>query len=65
MGIVSPLPLIQEKVGPIEGVVGSVEYVGPIEEFLPLICMGQLTHLGKQAVFGLGRYRIIERCSES
>ena len=25
---------------------------------MPLLCMGQLTHVGKGAVFGLGRYRI-------
>ncbi len=43
----------------LEGIVGGVEYAGPIEEFLPLLCMGQLTHLGKRAVFGLGRYRLI------
>ena len=42
----------------LEGVVGGVEYAGPVEEFLPLMCMGQITHLGKRAVFGLGRYRV-------
>lgn len=42
----------------LEGVVGSVEYAGPVEEFLPLMCMGEISHLGKRAVFGLGRYRI-------
>jgi hypothetical protein len=50
----------KKKFEPLEGVVGSVEYAGPVEEFLPLICMGQLTHLGKRAVFGLGRYRVAE-----
>ena len=44
----------------LEGVVGGVEYAGPIEEFLPLLCMGQLTHVGKRAVFGLGRYSIAD-----
>lgn len=44
----------------LEGVVGGVEYAGPIEEFLPLLSMGQLTHVGKRAVFGLGRYSIAE-----
>jgi hypothetical protein len=43
---------------PLEGVVGSAEYAGPVEEFLPLLVMGGLTHVGKRAVFGLGRYRI-------
>jgi hypothetical protein len=46
------------KTEPLEGVVGRVEYAGPVEVFLPLIVMGQLTHVGKRAVFGLGRYRM-------
>lgn len=44
----------------LEGVVGRVEYAGAVEEFLPLLAMGQLTHVGKRAVFGLGRYRLLE-----
>jgi hypothetical protein len=44
----------------LEGVVGRVEYAGPVEEFLPLLNIGQLTHAGKRAVFGLGRYRLRE-----
>ena len=44
----------------LEGVVGQVEYAGPVEEFLPLLHIGQLTHAGKRAVFGLGRYRLRE-----
>jgi hypothetical protein len=42
----------------LEGVVGRVEYAGPVEEFLPLLHIGQLTHAGKRAVFGLGRYKL-------
>lgn len=48
----------KKKSEPLEGIVGCAEYAGPVEEFLPLITMGQLTHVGKRAVFGLGRYRI-------
>ncbi len=48
----------RKKAEPLEGVVGEAEYAGPIGEFLPLLAMGQLTHLGKRAVFGLGRYRL-------
>jgi hypothetical protein len=44
---------------PLEGVVGEAEYAGPLEEFLPLLCMGQLTHAGRHAVFGLGRYKML------
>jgi hypothetical protein len=50
----------RKKSEALEGVVGGVEYAGPIEEFLPLLYMGQLTHVGKRAVFGLGRYGIVE-----
>ncbi len=50
----------RKKSEALEGIAGGVEYAGPIEEFLPLLCMGQLTHLGKRAVFGLGRYRMVE-----
>ena len=39
---------------------GSAEYAGPVEEFLPLLVMGQLIHAGKRAVFSLGRYRLVE-----
>jgi len=46
------------KVASLEGVAGHVEYAGPVEEFLPLLCIGQLTHVGKGSVFGLGRYRL-------
>ena len=48
----------RNKSEPLEGLIGQAEYVGHIEEFLPLLEMGQLTHLGKRAVFGLGRYRL-------
>jgi hypothetical protein len=50
----------RKKSEPLEGVVGRAEYAGPVEEFLPLLGMGQLTHVGKRAVFGLGRYRLLE-----
>jgi CRISPR-associated endoribonuclease Cas6 len=36
----------KKKSDPLEGIVGHVEYAGPIEEFLPLLEMGQLTHVG-------------------
>jgi len=50
----------KKKVEPLEGVVGGAEYVGPVEEFLPMLSMGQLTHVGKRVVFGLGRYSIVD-----
>ena len=48
----------KKKSESLDGVVGRAEYAGPLEEFLPLLEMGQLTHVGKRAVFGLGRYRM-------
>jgi hypothetical protein len=48
----------KKKSESLEGVVGHAEYAGPVEEFLPLLEMGRLTHVGKRAVFGLGRYRM-------
>lgn len=49
----------KNKTEPLEGIVGEAEYAGPLREVLPLLIMGELTHLGKRAVFGLGRYRIL------
>jgi hypothetical protein len=48
----------KDRVETLEGVVGRAEYAGPLQEFLPLLCMGQIVHVGKRAVFGLGRYRL-------
>ena len=42
----------------LEGVMGEAVYTGSFEQFLPFLCIGQLTHIGKRAVFGLGRYRL-------
>lgn len=48
----------KDRTETLEGVVGRAEYAGPMKEFLPLLVMGGLAHVGKRAVFGLGRYRI-------
>ena len=55
----------KNRVETLEGIVGHTEYAGPLEEFLPLLCMGQIVHVGKRAVFGLGRYRLQEACASS
>lgn len=49
----------RDRTETLEGVVGRAEYKGPVEEFLPLLKMGELAHVGKRAVFGLGRYRVV------
>jgi hypothetical protein len=41
------------------GFIGAVEYEGNLEEFLPLLILGQYTHVGKYAVWGNGRYEVV------
>ncbi len=38
------------------GLMGSITYTGPLEEYLPLIRLGERLHIGKQTTFGLGRF---------
>ncbi|MBO8127658.1 MAG: CRISPR system precrRNA processing endoribonuclease RAMP protein Cas6 [Peptococcaceae bacterium] len=41
------------------GLMGEVTYRGNnLDEFLPLLALGELIHVGKGAVFGMGRYEI-------
>jgi hypothetical protein len=42
------------------GIVGELVYEGELAPFLPLLRLGQFTHIGKNTTFGLGKY-IIER----
>lgn len=37
------------------GIVGRVAYEGELDEFLPLLRLGELVHVGKGAVFGMGK----------
>ena len=41
------------------GFVGTVTYEGNLQEFLPLLRLGEYLHVGKNAVFGNGWYRIV------
>jgi hypothetical protein len=40
------------------GFVGEATYEGDVEEFLPLLILGQYTHVGKYAVWGNGQYKV-------
>lgn len=40
------------------GVVGSISYQGPLQDFLPLLWLGEYIHIGKQTSFGLGQLRV-------
>jgi len=48
----------QEQRMKLGGFVGRVTYRGDISKFLPFLKIGEYTHLGKAAVFGLGKYEI-------
>lgn len=42
------------------GLIGQVTYSGPLAEFLPFLRLGELVHVGKGTVFGLGKYQITD-----
>ena len=42
------------------GLIGQVTYNGPLAEFLPFLRLGELVHIGKGAVFGLGKYQMTD-----
>lgn len=48
----------QEQRMKLGGFIGSALYKGDIGKFLPFLKIGEYTHLGKAAVFGLGKYEL-------
>jgi hypothetical protein len=42
------------------GLVGRVTYSGDLGEYLPLLALGELVHVGKGTVFGNGQFQILE-----
>lgn len=40
------------------GLIGEAVYKGPVNDFWPLLKLGELLHLGKGSVFGLGKYQL-------
>lgn len=41
------------------GLVGTVTYMGDLRPFRELLALGQVTHVGKNTTFGLGRYHLV------
>lgn len=41
------------------GVVGRVTYRGDLTEFLPMLKLGEIVHVGKACTFGMGKYRVL------
>lgn len=50
----------QQKTETLSGLVGSISYSGELAELLPFLVLGQFIHVGSDAVFGCGKYRIAE-----
>lgn len=48
----------QENKMNLGGVVGRVLYEGDLDEFVPLLRLGEFVHVGKGAVFGMGKYQL-------
>lgn len=40
------------------GVMGRAVYKGDLDKFIPILRLGELVHVGKGAVFGMGKYRM-------
>lgn len=41
------------------GMIGKITYVGDLDEYYPYIKFGQLLHIGKGCVMGLGKYEVV------
>lgn len=41
------------------GLVGQVTYQGEFREFMPILKLGELIHVGKAATFGMGKYQML------
>lgn len=42
------------------GLIGRVVFEGVLSPFMPLLRLGEVTHVGKATSFGLGRYRLLD-----
>ncbi len=41
------------------GLVGQVTYEGEFRQFMPILKLGELVHVGKAATFGMGKYQLL------
>ena len=48
----------QDQKTQFDGLVGKVTYAGELAVFMPFVVLGELLHVGNNAMFGLGKYRI-------
>ncbi len=49
----------QNKKIKMKGLLGEVEYKGDLSDFLSYLIIGELLHVGKNTVFGLGHYNVL------
>jgi len=45
------------------GFMGTTSISGNLAQYLPLLYLGEYTHLGKQTMFGLGKYKLVNNLS--
>ena len=48
----------QDRKMQLGGLIGRVTYAGELAEFVPFVALGVFLHVGKNATFGLGKYRV-------
>ncbi|HXF94116.1 MAG TPA: CRISPR system precrRNA processing endoribonuclease RAMP protein Cas6 [Nitrospiraceae bacterium] len=49
----------QQETMQLGGLIGRVTFEGPLGPFVPLLRVGEVTHVGKATSFGLGQYRLL------
>lgn len=50
----------QQETMQLGGLIGRVTFEGSLGPFMPLLRLGEVTHVGKATSFGLGRYRVLD-----
>ncbi|MCX8014624.1 MAG: CRISPR system precrRNA processing endoribonuclease RAMP protein Cas6, partial [candidate division WOR-3 bacterium] len=43
---------------PIQGMIGEITYQGNLTDFIPYLKIGEMLHIGKGTVFGMGKYNL-------